>query len=176
MSQVAQAYGATGGTGRSRPSATLLPFSKRSTANSYGRFPVHPTFPQKHATVFARGQERGPVRTNVDAPNLGWLGREPNLASLSGKFLPGGTTLVTCSENGTVFGPPYREGREKGFAEGEAKGVAKGRVEFLFDMLEKRFGLVPPDVCKRLHAMKSGELTEVGMRLMEVQRIEDLFA
>lgn len=71
-----------------------------------------------------------------------------------------------------VFGPPYREGREKGFAEGEAKG----RVEFLFDMLEKRFGLVPPDVRKRLRSMKSGELTEVGMRLMEVQRIEDLFA
>ena len=78
-----------------------------------------------------------------------------------------------------VFGPPYREGREKGFAEGEAKGeakgVAKGRVEFLFDMLEKRFGLVPPDVRKRLHAMKSGELTDVGLRLMDAQRIEDLF-
>ncbi len=90
-----------------------------------------------------------------------------------------------------VFGPPYREGREKGFAEGEAKGIAKGvaqgvargvvqgeakgRLEFLFDMLAKRFGPVPAEVRTRLKAMKPSELTEVGMRLMDVQRIEDLF-
>ncbi len=75
-----------------------------------------------------------------------------------------------------VFGPPYREGREKGFAEGEAQGKAKGQVELLLVQLKKRFGTVSPKIRKRLASMESGELTELGMRFLDAQRIEDLFA
>ncbi len=78
-----------------------------------------------------------------------------------------------------MFGPPYREGKEKGLAEGlaagEERGMVKGQMEMLLKLLQKRFGMVPTKTRKRLASMKSSELTELGMRFMDVQRIEDLF-
>jgi hypothetical protein len=67
-----------------------------------------------------------------------------------------------------VFGPLIRQGR--------AEGRAEGQLEMMLGQMEKRFGAVPPRYRKRLAAMKPEELKAAGLRLLDVNRIEDLFA
>ena len=79
-----------------------------------------------------------------------------------------------------VFGPLIRQGRAEGRAEGKAEGKAEGRAEgqreILLGLIEKRFGRVPPRLGKRLAALKPEQIKAVGLRLLDAQRIEDLFA
>ena len=63
-----------------------------------------------------------------------------------------------------VVGPLLRQGR------------AEGQVEMLLSMAEKRFGRVPPAVRQRIAALKPAQLKRAGLRLLDAQRIEDLFA
>jgi hypothetical protein len=63
-----------------------------------------------------------------------------------------------------VVGPLLRQGR------------AEGQVEMLLSMAEKRFGRIPPDVSRRISALKPAQLKRAGLRLLDAQRIEDLFA
>ena len=67
-----------------------------------------------------------------------------------------------------VFGPLIRQGR--------AEGRAEGQMEILLGQIEKRFGRVPPRLGKRLAALKPEQIKAVGLRLLDAQRIEDLFA
>jgi hypothetical protein len=63
-----------------------------------------------------------------------------------------------------VFGPLIRQGR------------AEGQLEMLTGMIEKKFGAVPPRVRKRLAALKPKQLKAAGLRLLDANRIEDIFA
>jgi hypothetical protein len=63
-----------------------------------------------------------------------------------------------------IFGPLIRQGR------------VEGQVEMLLGMAEKRFGRIPPSVARRIAALKPAQLKRVGLRLLDAQRIEDLFA
>jgi hypothetical protein len=56
------------------------------------------------------------------------------------------------------------------------KGRVEGQVEILLSQIRKRFGRVPPAVSQRIAALKSAQLKRVGLRLLDAQRIEDLFA
>jgi flagellar biosynthesis/type III secretory pathway protein FliH len=67
------------------------------------------------------------------------------------------------------------EGRVAGQAEGLAAGLAEGQRTVLLSMVQKRFGRVPPAVRKRLAALSSEELTATSLRLLDAQRIADLF-
>lgn len=67
-----------------------------------------------------------------------------------------------------VIGPLIRKGR--------AEGRMEGQMEILLEMIEKRFGNVPPRIRKRLAALKPEQLKAAGLRLLDAQRIEDLFA
>jgi predicted transposase YdaD len=71
-----------------------------------------------------------------------------------------------------VIGPAIRQGR----AEGRAEGRMEGQVEIVLSMVEKRFGRIPPAVGQRIAALKPAQLKRVGLRLLDAQRIEDLFA
>jgi predicted transposase YdaD len=71
-----------------------------------------------------------------------------------------------------VVGPLLRQGR----AEGRVEGRVEGQVEMLLSMAEKRFGRIPPAVAQRIAALKPAQLKRVGLRLLDAQRIEDLFA
>jgi Domain of unknown function (DUF4351) len=71
-----------------------------------------------------------------------------------------------------VIGPAIRQGR----AEGRAEGRVEGQVEMLLGMAEKRFGRIPAAVAQRIAALKPAQLKRVGLRLLDAQRIEDLFA
>jgi len=63
-----------------------------------------------------------------------------------------------------IFGPLIRQGR------------VEGQVEMLLGMAEKRFGRIPPSVARRIAALKPAQLKRAGLRLLDAQRIEDLFA
>jgi hypothetical protein len=67
-----------------------------------------------------------------------------------------------------IFGPVIRKGLRQGRMEGQ--------VEMLLSQIQKRFGRVPPAVSQRIAALKSAQLKRVGLRLLDAQRIEDLFA
>jgi hypothetical protein len=70
-----------------------------------------------------------------------------------------------------VVGPLLRQGR----AEGRVEGRVEGQVEMLLGMAEKRFGQIPPAVAERIAALKPAQLKRAGLRLLDAQRIEDLF-
>jgi len=67
-----------------------------------------------------------------------------------------------------VIGPAIRKGLRQGRVEGQ--------VEMLLSLIEKRFGRVPPAVSDRIATLKPAQLKRVGLRLLDAQRIEDLFA
>ncbi len=67
-----------------------------------------------------------------------------------------------------VIGPAIRQGLKQGRAEGQ--------MEILHSQIVKRFGRIPPAVAQRLAALKPAQLKRVGLRLLDAQRIEDLFA
>jgi hypothetical protein len=67
-----------------------------------------------------------------------------------------------------VFGPVLRKGLRRGRVEGQ--------VEILLSLIQKRFGRIPPAVGERIAALKPAQLKRVGLRLLDAQRIEDLFA
>jgi hypothetical protein len=63
-----------------------------------------------------------------------------------------------------VVGPLLRQGR------------AEGQLEIVLSLIRKRFGRIPPTVAERIAALKPAQLKRVGLRLLDAQRIEDLFA
>ncbi len=71
-----------------------------------------------------------------------------------------------------VFGPVLRQGLKQGRVEGRAEG----QIEILHSQIAKRFGRIPPAVAQRIAALKPAQLKRVGLRLLDAQRIEDLFA
>ena len=65
-----------------------------------------------------------------------------------------------------VFGPEIRRGMEMGRQEGERQLVLR--------MVEKRFGAVPPWAKQRIESMSVVDLEAAGIRLFDVQSIEEL--
>jgi predicted transposase YdaD len=71
-----------------------------------------------------------------------------------------------------IFGPAIR----KGLRQGRAEGRIEGQVEILHRQIRKRFGRIPPAAIQRIAALKPAQLNRVAVRLLDAQRIEDLFA
>ena len=71
-----------------------------------------------------------------------------------------------------VIGPAIR----KGLRQGRVEGRVEGQMEILLSLIQKRFGRIPPAVGERIAALKPAQLKRVGLRLLDAQRIEDLFA
>ncbi len=67
----------------------------------------------------------------------------------------------------SVIGPAIRQGM--------AQGEIKGQTRLLLRQIQKRFGEVPPEISKRLAALKPAQLERAGLRLLDARRIEDLF-
>ena len=63
-----------------------------------------------------------------------------------------------------VIGPAIRQGR------------AEGQIELLLGLIERKFGAVPPRIHKRIALLNPDQLKAAGFRLLDAQRIEDLFA
>ena len=70
-----------------------------------------------------------------------------------------------------IIGPLIR----KGLAQGRVEGRVEGQLEMLRGQIGKRFGRIPPAVEQRLADLKPAQLKRVGLRLLDAQRLEDLF-
>jgi hypothetical protein len=66
-----------------------------------------------------------------------------------------------------VIGPLIRQGR--------AEGRREGQLALLLRQMEKRFGSVPDTYRTRLAALTPPEREAAGLRLMDAERMEDLF-
>jgi hypothetical protein len=53
---------------------------------------------------------------------------------------------------------------------------AEGQMELLLGLIEKKFGVIPLRIHERIAALRPDELKAAGLRLLDAQRIEDLFA
>jgi hypothetical protein len=53
---------------------------------------------------------------------------------------------------------------------------ANGQMELLLGLIEKKFGVIPPRTHERIASLKPDQLKAAGLRLLDAQRIEDLFA
>jgi predicted transposase YdaD len=71
-----------------------------------------------------------------------------------------------------VIGPAIR----KGLRQGLRQGRVEGQMEILHLQIRKRFGPIPSAVGQRMAALKPAQLNRVAERLLDAQRIEDLFA
>ena len=81
---------------------------------------------------------------------------------------------IDISEN-KVFARAYQRGFEEGFKEGFKEGLQETARPLLRRQIEKRFGILP-DWADRHFAQLSGpELSDMGVRLLEVQTLQELF-
>ncbi len=74
-----------------------------------------------------------------------------------------------------IIAPFYRRKFAQGRAEGLVEGLVEGQRKVLFSMIQKRFGRVTPAIRKRLAGLSSDDLTATSLRLLDAQRIDDLF-
>jgi Domain of unknown function (DUF4351) len=70
--------------------------------------------------------------------------------------------LIDIMDN-PVIGPLIRQGR------------AEGQMEILLAQIEQRFGPILPRIRKRLDSLKPVQVRAVSLRLLDAQRIDDLF-
>jgi hypothetical protein len=68
------------------------------------------------------------------------------------------------------------EGLLKGHKEGHKEGRVEGQRDILLDLMQKRFGRVPQRIRRRLAALQPDEIREATLRVLDAQRIDDLFA
>ena len=53
--------------------------------------------------------------------------------------------------------------------------IRQGRMEILLALIDKRFGKLSPRIHERLDALTYEELKAAGLRLLDAERIEDIF-
>ena len=54
--------------------------------------------------------------------------------------------------------------------------IRQGMMSMLEKQIEKKFGGIPPPIRERLDALKPAQIEDTSLRLLDAQRIEDLFA
>lgn len=54
--------------------------------------------------------------------------------------------------------------------------IRRGMMSMLEKQIEKKFGGIPTPIRKRLDALKPAQIEATSLRLLDAQRIEDLFA
>lgn len=64
-------------------------------------------------------------------------------------------------------------GRE--FKRGLKEGQQQGELKLILGMLEKRFGPLPESAEQKVRALPEPELLQLGLRLLDVQSLEELF-
>ena len=82
-----------------------------------------------------------------------------------------------------ILGPAIRkgiaEGRAQGVEQGIAEGLEKGMQaearQFLQQLLEKRFGAIPPWAEKRLGEVSREEAEELGLKFVDAKSLEEMF-
>jgi hypothetical protein len=55
------------------------------------------------------------------------------------------------------------------------RGIALGERTIILRQIEKRFGSIPPRMAQQIDAMSASELESLGLRLLDVRTLEELF-
>jgi flagellar biosynthesis/type III secretory pathway protein FliH len=76
-------------------------------------------------------------------------------------------------EEGRVLG--HQEGRREGRQEGRREGRQEGEAALLLRQLERKFGQLDPTTRKRVQGADAKRLLDWGERVLEAQRLEDVF-
>ncbi len=66
-------------------------------------------------------------------------------------------------------------GREEGRQEGRQEGRDEGQRVLVLGMIEKRFGTLPAPARARIEALKGPDLAAMADRLLEAEKLADLF-
>ena len=82
-----------------------------------------------------------------------------------------------------ILGPAIRkgiaEGRAQGVEQGIAEGLEKGMEaearQFLRQLVERRFGALPPWAEKRLGEASREEAEELGLKFVDAKSLEEIF-
>ena len=82
-----------------------------------------------------------------------------------------------------VLGREFKRGRQEGLEEGRQEGLEEGRQEgrqegelsLLRSQIEKRFGPLPASAERELARRSGQELSDLGLRLLDVNSLEELF-
>jgi predicted transposase YdaD len=68
-----------------------------------------------------------------------------------------------------------QEGRREGRKEGRQEGRQEGEAALLLRQLERKFGQLDPRTRKRVQGADAERLLDWGERVLEAQRLEDVF-
>ncbi|MDO5103019.1 MAG: DUF4351 domain-containing protein [Lautropia sp.] len=68
-----------------------------------------------------------------------------------------------------------RQGIQEGIQQGRQEGIQEGRCQLLVRLLEKRFGQLDADAMERLLAASTPELDQWAERILDAERLEDVF-
>ena len=68
-----------------------------------------------------------------------------------------------------------QEGRQEGHQEGLQEGLQKGEANLLLRQLERKFGRLDSRTRKRVQSADAERLLDWGTRLLEAERLEDVF-
>lgn len=71
-----------------------------------------------------------------------------------------------------IIGPWLRESTD----EGRIEGMVEGQLEILSSQIAKRFGTLPATLHTKLAGLQPEELRAIGLRLFDVNSIDELFA
>ncbi|MGH9848656.1 MAG: DUF4351 domain-containing protein [Blastocatellia bacterium] len=67
------------------------------------------------------------------------------------------------------------DGLKQGIEQGVERGIEEGEAAFLMRMLERRFGPLPEWAREKIEKMNRPALEEAGVRLLEAEKLEDVF-
>ncbi len=64
---------------------------------------------------------------------------------------------------------------EKGIEQGVEQGIEKGKADFLSSLIQRKFGIVPAPLRRRIDAANSEQLLAWAERVLSAERIDDVF-
>jgi predicted transposase/invertase (TIGR01784 family) len=76
---------------------------------------------------------------------------------------------------GWLTEPFYQRGKDEGRSEGHAEGRVEGEAHMFVRLMEKRFGVVPPELRERIRAANVATLEEWAERILEAPDLHAVF-
>jgi hypothetical protein len=76
---------------------------------------------------------------------------------------------------GWLTEPFYQRGKDEGCSEGHAEGRVEGEAHMFVRLMEKRFGVVPPELRERIRAANVATLEEWAERILEAPDLHAVF-
>jgi hypothetical protein len=91
------------------------------------------------------------------------------------RLVPGQTERIMQKWTQTYFDQGKAEGRTQGWAEGRTEGRIEGGAKMLVRVIEKRFGVVPPQLRQRIFSADAATLETWVERLLDAPDLQSVF-